>query len=382
MVSKFIFPRSIEAKIRTILAKKDPVVILVYGPRQAGKTTLVQTLIPENSTDALFLFGDNLDTQKELSVHEESALRHIIGEKTLMSIDEAQRIENIGLSLKIMVDQLHVVVIATGSASFELGQKISEPLTGRTQTFLLYPLSWQELIEHYRTQSSERVLEEMLRFGMYPKVHTLESHEEKETYLREYIDTYLYKDLLMYQNIRKPKVVIDLLTLLAFQIGKPVSLHELARQLSISTKTVEAYLDALEKMFILINIRGLSRNMRKEIRKISKYYFVDVGIRNALIRNFHSLNVRSDKGELFENWFIVERIKRAHNTRRYANFYFWRTYDQKEIDLIEEYGGELHGFECTWSSTTRKKIPYEWMESYHNTSFEVVHSGNFPTFLE
>jgi predicted AAA+ superfamily ATPase len=221
----------------------------------------------------------------------------------------------------------------------------------------------------------------MLRFGMYPKIHTLEKEREKKDYLYDYLNNYLYKDILSFSGIRKPKKVVDLLTLLALQIGKEVSISELAKNLVLSQKAVESYLDILEKMFIVVNLRGFSRNLRKEISKTSKYYFMDLGIRNALIRNFNPLKFRSDKGELFENWFVIEKIKTAEIFDRPANFYFWRTYSQQEIDLIEEREGKLFGYEIKWGDKN-PKAPREWLKTYKNSSFEVVNRENYSGFIE
>jgi len=211
---------------------------------------------------------------------------------------------------------------------------------------------------------------------MYPKVHCLKSNKEKEDYLNEYLNNYLYKDILAFPGARKPKKVVDLLTLLALQIGGEVKISELAQNLSLSQKAVENYLDVLEKMFVIMNLRGFSRNLRKEISKTSKYYFFDVGLRNALIRNFNPLNLRQDAGELFENWFIMEKIKAADIFARQANFYFWRTYDQQEIDLVEERGGKLFGYEIKWKSK-KIKSPPDWLKTYDNAEFISVNSDNF-----
>ncbi|MBI4710313.1 MAG: ATP-binding protein, partial [Nitrospirae bacterium] len=357
--------------------------IILYGPRQAGKTTLIQSLFKQkaSSHEALFFNGDDLFTQDLFSRNELEALSRIVGNNKIVVIDEAQRIANIGLTLKLLVDNLPVTVIASGSASFELADKINEPLTGRTKTFWLYPLSWKEVSGQYSKTMRKTALEEMLRFGMYPKIHSLPARE-KADYLYEYLNNYLYRDLLTFESIRKPKKVVDLLFLLALQIGKEVSIAELAKHLAVNQKTVESYLDILVKMFILVNLRGFSRNLRKEIYKTSKYYFADTGVRNALIRNFNPLNIRTDAGELFENWFIMEKIKHLSNSRQYANFYFWRTYDQQEIDLIEEREGRLTGYECKFSMKKKPAPPKDWLASYKAAGFKTVHAENCFGFLE
>jgi hypothetical protein len=352
-------------------------VIILYGPRQAGKTTLIKQLLSKREYE--YFTGDDLYAQNIFSRNELESLRKVL-QNGIVVIDEAQKIENIGNSLKLIFDNLDIKLIASGSASFDLANKLSEPLTGRTKTFWLYPLSYSELADKYRKTDSGTALEEMLRFGMYPKVHTLESNKEKEDYLYEYLNNYLYKDILGFAGVRKPKKVIDLLTLLALQIGKEVSISELARTLSLSQQSAASYLDILEKMFVLVNLRGFSRNLRKEISKTSKYYFMDVGLRNALIRNFNSMQVRSDFGDLLENWFIIEKIKAASIYSKPANFYFWRTYDQQEIDLIEEREGKLIGYEVKWKNKTVKE-PMEWLETYKESSFEIVNSENYFKFL-
>ena len=299
-----MFTRIIEQQLRDGLEKPGSALIL-YGPRQAGKTTLVKRLL-EQIPDAVSFTGDDLYTQSLLARHELEHLKRIVGSATTIFIDEAQRIDNIGLTLKLLVDHLPVTVIASGSASFELADRLSEPLTGRARTFHLHPLSWDEVAGKYRMTAPDTALEEMLRFGMYPRVHTLESNQEKEEYLYTYLNHYLYRDVLEFEQIKKPKKVVDLLVLLAHQIGKEVAVSELSKSIGVSQKTVESYLDVLEKMFVIVNIRGFSRNLRKEVSKTSRYYFADSGLRNALIRSFVPLSLRSDAGDLFENWFVIE----------------------------------------------------------------------------
>ncbi len=370
--------RKISKKIiETIQGERK--VIIIYGPRQAGKTTLIKALLEDIDEKYQYFTGDDLYAQNIFSKNELEYLKRIL-KNDIIFIDEAQKIENIGLSLKLIFDNLSMKIITSGSASFELADKLSEALTGRTKTFWLYPLAYLEVEDRYKKTSPETVLEEMLRFGMYPKVHTLDREQEKEDYLYEYLNNYLYKDILAFSGVRKPKKVVDLLTLLALQIGKEVAISELAQNLAISQKAVENYLDILEKMFVIVNLRGFSRNLRKEISKTSKYYFVDVGLRNALIRNFNSLNLRSDAGDLFENWFIMEKIKVANILEKPANFYFWRTYDQQEIDLIEEREGKLRGYEVKWKNKS-VKVPKEWLREYDNSSFEVVHRENYSSFI-
>ena len=304
-------------------------------------------------------------------------LRKVFTEGSLVFIDEAQKIDNIGLTLKLLHDNLNVRIVAIGSASFDLANKLSEPLTGRSKTFRLHPLSYAEIRDRYRTVSPQLSMEAWLLYGFYPKVQTSEKVKEKEDYLYEYVNKYLYKDILEFSGVKKPKKVMDVLTLLALQLGSEVSVAEISKSLSLSQKAVEKYLDILEKMFIVVNLRGFSRNLRKEVSKTSKYYFVDLGVRNAVIRNFNSLKLRSDTGALFENFFILEKMKKDQNLRLHSNFYFWRTYDQKEIDLIEEISGKLTGFECKWSQKKKISEPTDWKRAYPDADFKVITPDNF-----
>jgi len=362
----------------------DPnTVTLLYGPRQAGKTTLLREIIDGYDKKKIEYFsGDDLFVQETFSRHELESLSKVVSGKDIIIVDEAQRIENIGLSAKLLVDTLSVKVVLSGSSSFELSNRVSEPLTGRTSTFHLHPLSWAEVSESFRTTRPESVLEDMLRYGMYPRVRTRTSDAERESYITEYLGNYLSKDILIFDDIRKPKKVIDLLTLLALQVGNEVSVAELSRHLSLSQPTVERYLDILEQMFVIVNVRGFSRNLRKEISKTSKYYFTDVGLRNAVIRNFNPLRLRNDAGALFENWFIVERMKRLGNAGIPTNFYFWRTYDQQEIDLVEERGGELVAYECKYASGKRIRPPRDWSAAYPDARFVPVVSSDAFSLLE
>ena len=370
--------RKISEKIKRAISGERKIII-IYGPRQAGKTTLIKYLLSEIKQDFEYFTGDDLYAQDIFSKNELESLKKII-KGDIVVIDEAQKIANIGLSLKLIFDNTQVKIITSGSASFDLSNKLSEHLTGRTKTFWLYPLAFSEVEDKYRRVSKETALEEMLKYGMYPKVQDLTNNQDKENYLYEYLNNYLYKDILSFSGVRKPKKIVDLLTLLALQIGGEVKISELSQNLSISQKAVENYLDVLEKMFVLMNLRGFSRNLRKEISKTSKYYFFDVGLRNALIRNFNPLKMRSDTGELFENWFIIEKIKAANIFARPANFYFWRTYDQQEIDLIEERAGRLYGYEVKWRKTKHKN-PSDWLRAYNNSQYKVVNSENYQNFL-
>lgn len=363
--------------------KSEPKALILYGPRQAGKTTLIGHLLRETDLPYVQLNGDDLRVQELFSRPDLDRLKSTVGDKKLLVIDEAQRIENIGLTLKLIFDHYKIHIIASGSASFDLASKINEPLTGRSATFTLYPFSFGELpVTPPATSNSER-MEEFLRFGMYPKVTGYSSFEEKEYYLYDLINNYLYRDILAFEQVKKPKKALDLLTLLALQIGSEVSTSELASHLSISKPVVEKYLDLLEKMFVIVNLRGFSRNLRKEVSKASKYYFVDMGFRNALIRNFNPLSLRADTGVMFENFAIIERMKKYLHQRQFANFYFWRTYDQKEIDLIEERQGELQAFEFKWKDGQgNQKAANEFTSAYENSRYQVVTPAVFDGFAK
>jgi predicted AAA+ superfamily ATPase len=376
-----IIERSIYHLIQKEL-QSEPKIILLYGPRQAGKTTLIQQVLANTTLPTIQFSGDDLRTQELLGIADLDRLKAAIGSNRLLVIDEAQRIENIGLTLKLIFDHSPIHIIASGSSSFDLANKVNEPLTGRSTTFTLYPFSYGEVPVTPQITSNHQRLEEFLRFGMYPKVVTL-PNDEKENYLYDLINNYLYRDILMFEQVRKPKKVIDLLSLLALQIGSEVSTTELAAHLSISKLVVEKYIDILEKMFVIVNLRGFSRNLRKEVSKTAKYYFVDLGFRNALIRNFNPLNIRSDAGALFENFAIIERMKKYLNQRNYANFYFWRTYDQREIDLIEERQGELLAFEFKLKEgDVNRKAANEFSATYTNSRFQVITPLGLDAFLK
>lgn len=375
-----LIERKLQPLIQTKL-QKEPSVILLYGPRQAGKTTLLQNLLHNIPKEQVIFFnGDDVRTEEVLGTPNFDALKRAIGTRKYVVIDEAQRIKDIGLSIKLLFDNLKIPIIASGSSSFELANRVSEPLTGRATTFFLYPIAIGELLPKLPDLTLAPRLEEFLRFGMYPKVVTTEGAEDKERYLYDLVNLYLYKDILAFETVRKPKKVLDLLTLLALQIGSEVSIAELSKHVALSKQIVEKYLDILEKMFVIVNVRGFSRNLRKEVYKTSKYYFFDTGLRNALIRNFNPLHLRTDTGALFENFFLIERMKAVSNRGGFARFYFWRTYDQKEIDIIEERDGNLYAYEIKWKEENIKP-PLDWRRQYPNATFSLVASNNYTDFL-
>ncbi len=374
--------------ITTLILDKlagEPKVIVLYGPRQSGKTVILHEIADrerKNGKETLFLKGDDIRVQEVFSIANYDNIGKFIGDPRILIIDEAQKIENIGSSLKLLFDSRPIHIVASGSASFDLANKINEPLTGRATFFTAYPLSVDETRYGVPNVGLSSRLEDFLRFGMYPKVHVLSGEKEKEEYLYDIISTYLYQDLLSFEDIKKPKKILDLLSLLSLQVGSEVRLDELSRNLSLHRSTIEKYLDVLEKMFIIINIRGFSRNLRKEISKTSKYYFTDLGLRNAIIRNFNPLKLRTDAGALFENFGILEKIKRLSNTKKHANFYFWRTYDQKEIDLIEERDGALHAFEFKFGEgNIPKATKSEFLKTYPQSDLTLINRENIEDFL-
>ena len=292
-----------------------------------------------------------------------------------------KKIKNIGVNIKLILDHINgIKVIATGSSSFDLAKQIGEPLTGRKYTLRMFPLAQLEINNIQTIAETEALLEQRLIYGSYPEVFLAESDTKRAEYLREMISSSLYKDILELDGVRHSDKLVRLLQLLAFQIGKEVSYTEVGQQLGMSKNTVDRYLDFLEKAFVIFKLNGFSRNLRKEISKNSRYFFYDVGIRNALINNFNPLLVRNDVGLLWENYIIMERIKKQEYSRISANNYFWRTYDQKEIDFIEEREGKLYGYEIKWAAR-KGKLPKEWLETYSESIYEVITKNNYLDFI-
>ncbi len=355
-------------------------VVIIYGPRRIGKTTLLNEYL-KTVSNYLSVSGEDIDVQHFLSSQSIEKLRAFVGDKTLLVIDEAQKIPNIGLNLKLLVDHcLGLKIIATGSSAFDLAHQTGEPLTGRKITLRMFPISQIEMSVNENSMITRSKLEERLIYGSYPEVLLLPNIEQKKSYLHELTSAYLYKDILELEGIRHSKKMIQILQLLAFQIGKEVSIYEIGQQVGLNKITVERYLDLLEKCFVLINIRGFSRNLRKEVSKKSRYYFYDTGIRNAIINQFNPLIVRNDVGELWENYIIIERLKKQAYQNIYANNYYWRTYSQQEIDWIEEREGKLYAHEIKWNKS-RVKTPSEWVNNYPNSEFIVIHRDNYLPFI-
>lgn len=357
-------------------------VLIIYGPRRVGKTTLLNDFLSRTKLKYKLDSGDNIQIQQLFSSQNFSQIIEYASGYKLIAIDEAQQISNIGKGLKILVDQVpDIRVIATGSSSFDLAQKVGEPLTGRKRTIVLFPFSQKELLGKYNKYELKQKLEEFLIFGSYPEVITAKTRKEKIAVLTELANSYLLKDIFSLERIKGSKQLLDLLKLLAFQAGNEVSLNELAGKVRLDVKTVGRYLDILEKTFVLKRLSGFSRNLRNEISGKSKYYFFDNGVRNAIISQFNSLTDRDDVGALFENFVVMERFKHNNYQARIGESYFWRTYDGQEIDLIEERSGNLYGFEIKWSAKAKIKAPKDWLENYKNAKYKIINQENYLDFI-
>lgn len=360
--------------------KKGKVSIL-YGPRRVGKTELIKKLISTQKDNVYSGTGDNLELREILSSQRLSRIKSAFGSYKIVFIDEAQRIPDIGFALKLLVDNFsEMTIIATGSSSFDLSNQLGEPLTGRNITRILFPVSVFELHQQFGGMQILEMLEDLIIYGGYPEALKMESPVEKSEYLLSLRNSYLFKDILELENIRNPAKLTDLLKLLAFQIGQEVSLNELANNVGIAKQSVERYLDLLEKAFIIKKVGGFSRNLRKEVVKTNRYYFWDNGIRNALINNFNPLDQRNDKGMLWENFLFIERLKTKEYKRIFSNDYFWRTYDQQEVDLVEEREGKLFGYEFKFAPR-KVKASKTWTKTYPEAEFMVVSKDNFLEFL-
>jgi uncharacterized protein len=356
-------------------------VVIIYGARRTGKTTLVKEFLKGETAPYLLVSGEDITIQGYLASQSIEKLQAFVGNNRLLVVDEAQKIHNIGLNLKLLVDHIpDIRIIATGSSSFDLARSVGEPLTGRKTTLIQYPLAQLEIGAIEQRHETDARLESRLVYGSYPEVVLLAGNREREQYLREIVSSYLYKDILELEGIRHSAKIGRLLQLLAFQIGKEVSFTELGTSLGMSKNTVDHYLDLLEKAFVIQRLGGFSRNLRNEITKNSRYYFVDTGVRNALINNFNPLELRSDVGELWENYLILERLKRQAYQRQPASNYFWRTYTQKELDLIEERSGSLHGYELKWGKA-RPCAPKEWTTGYPEATWQVINRENYLEFI-
>lgn len=369
--------RSLEKMIDAVL--NDGKIIIILGPRQTGKTTLLEKIADKTGKYQL-LDCDDPSVRNLLEGANTEQLKQIIGDYPMILIDEAQRVKNIGLTLKIINDRIkNVMVLVSGSSALELSNEINEPLTGRKWEYRLFPICWSEFDRFAGRLKALQQLEMRILYGMYPEVINKQGNEEK--ILKSLAGSYLYKDILSYKGIRKPEILDKLLKALALQIGHEVSLNELANTLQIDKNTVSNYIDLLEKAFIVFKLSSFSRNARNEINSGKKIYFWDTGIRNTLIANFNPFHLRNDSGSLWENFIISERMKFLHYNDIHANSYFWRTHQQQEIDYIEEKDGMLHAYEIKWSKNARVRFPALFKNTYAANSTQIVHSENFTDFL-
>jgi predicted AAA+ superfamily ATPase len=354
--------------------------IIIYGARQTGKTTLVERILKDHKKETLFLNGDDADIREILTDANSTKLIPVIGDSKIVVLDEAQRIEDPGLVLKIIHDNFkHIQLIATGSSSFDLANKINEPMTGRKFEFMLYPLSFGEMVNYHGFLTEKRLLEHRLIYGYYPDI-ALHTGAEKK-FLKSLTSSYLYKDLLVLGTIKKPVLLEKTLKALALQIGSEVSYNELAQLLNSDKETIEKYIDLLEKVCIIFKIPSLSRNVRNEIKKGRKIYFYDNGIRNAILGDLSLVSSRSDKGALWENFMISERVKFLENNEIDANLYFWRTTQQQEIDYIEAYQDSMHAYEFKWNKRGKSNLSKTFAKAYPNTIFNVISPDNIHEFL-
>jgi len=355
--------------------------IILVGPRQVGKTTLLNQIIEENKqSETLFLNCDEPETLQILENASSTELKNLIGNKKIILIDEAQRVGKIGITLKLMTDNIsNIQLIVTGSSAFDLRSRLNEPLTGRKFEYQLYPFSTAELINATSWLEEKRLLEQRMIYGMYPDVVNNPTYSQK--ILIELSNSYLFKDILMYKDIRNPDILTKLLTALSLQLGNEVSYNELGSTIGVKSETVERYVELLEKVFIIFRLQSLSRNLRNELKKSRKIYFYDNGVRNALIQNFKSLELRTDTGALWENFMVVERKKYLEYNEIYSNTYFWRTHTQQEIDYIEEREGMLYAFEFKWNEKKKAKIPNSFAEAYPQHEFQCINRTNYLEFI-
>jgi predicted AAA+ superfamily ATPase len=357
-------------------------VLVIYGARRVGKTTLLQQYLARTSLRVRLAIGDDLPTQQLLGSLDLRLIREYVEGYELLAIDEAQYIPGIGPSLKMIVDQLpKLPVIATGASSFELAGQIGEPLTGRKRTLVLFPISQGELSSSHSHFDLRQRLEAILVFGAYPEVITATTRSAKQELVREIAGSYLLKDILAFERVRSSGRLWNLVKLLAFQIGSEVSLNELGTSLGMDVKTVQRYLGLLEKAFVIYRLGGFSRNLRKEVTQKPKYYFYDNGLRNAVVAQFNALDDREDVGQLWENFLVIERVKKLAYTHDHPNLYFWRTYDRQEADSVEERGRSLSAYEFKWSRAGESSAPGGWIRAYPDASYSAITPDNYLEFL-
>jgi predicted AAA+ superfamily ATPase len=371
--------RKLESVIADRLFKGKAIILL--GPRQTGKTTLLREVVKGLTHDVLWLDADEPIVRNELSGVNISGLKNLIGKNKILVIDEAQQIKNIGQTLKLITDHIREVqLLVSGSSALELAEEITEPLTGRKFEFFLYPVSFEELVDDHGWIEEKSHLQQRLIFGSYPEV--VSSPDNMKETLTLLAGSYLYKDIFKYKDLRRPELLESLLQALALQLGSQVSYHELSQIIGADTETVQRYIELLEKTYVIFRLRSFSRNLRNELKKSRKIYFYDNGIRNALINHFSPFNLRTDQGALWENYLISERMKFLNYNGLIANKYFWRTQQQQEIDYLEECDGILHAYEFKWGNNSRARIPLTFSNAYPRFSFDLVTPENMDLFLK
>lgn len=370
--------RELEQVIISRLFKKKAIIIV--GPRQVGKTTLLHLVSEKQNRKLLFLNCDEPDIRKKLELPTSAELKALIGSAELILIDEAQRVKDIGITLKILIDNLpDKQVIVTGSSALELSNSINEPLTGRKFEYKMFPFSMSELIDANGILTEQRLLEHRMIYGMYPDM--VNNQGEERDIIFNIVNSYLYKDIFEFQDIRKPEIIEKLLQVLALQVGSEVSINELSQLVGIDNSTILRYIDLLEKSYIIFHLRSFSRNVRNELKKSRKIYFYDNGVRNALISNLNPLELRTDTGALWENFLVSERMKLNHYSSNYANCYFWRTTQQQEVDFIEDKDGFLNCYEFKWSASKKAKLTTTFSSNYPQSTFKLINKDNYLEFI-
>lgn len=370
--------RVLKNRVNSLLGGQKAIVIM--GARQVGKSTLLKDLFA-NRQDVLWMNGDEQDVRNLFDNLSSTRAKAIIGKNNILIIDEAQRITDIGLKIKLFTDQVEgVQVIATGSSSFELANRLNEPLTGRKREFKMFPITFSEMVNHTSLLDELRMIPHRMVYGYYPEVVT--NLGDEKNILKELADSYLYRDILSLDNISKPEKLVKLLQALALQIGEQVSYNEVGQLIGIDPKTVEKYVDVLEKSYVIFRLGSFSRNLRNELKNSRKIYFWDLGIRNAVIGNFSNIENRADVGALWENYVISERMKKKLYSDAFTNFWFWRTQQQKEVDLIEEEDGKMHAYEFKWNpKKANVKVPDSFAKAYPDATFDVITNENVEEFI-
>jgi len=369
--------RQLESNIKTKLNTGKAIILL--GARQVGKTTLLMNLF-QDKNNVLWLNADEEDVRNLFDQASSTRLKAIFGNAKVIVVDEAQRIPNVGLRFKLITDEIpDVQLVASGSSAFELANNLNEPLTGRKWEFQMYPISFSEMVKHHGMLAENRMIPHRLLYGYYPEIVNNPGNEI--SFLKQLTDSFLYKDILMLEQIKKSETIITLLKALAYQIGNQVSSNELAQICKIDSKTIDKYLSLLEKSFIIFRLNSFSRNIRNELKKSKKIYFYDLGIRNALINNFSQIENRQDLGALWENFLIAERLKQNQYLEKWRNTYFWRNTEQNEIDYIEEYNDQLYAYEFKWNPNAKARSTKSFIKGYPDAQVKVIHKDNFEEFL-